>query len=168
MSEIIHIPNIHRYTMEIKDNILILTPKEPQLCVSASSETSETSYITEDELWKTDITHSKVNQCVIRKNHKPIINYLSHDKSPKYHSIVTELWKTMTPKKIIKHTTYNVELSNKNGKKGFYWCKELGLSFQRKCAKGTLAEIIYMVKMNKMSMDLSICLHDGEIIHFRV
>ena len=42
------------------------------------------------------------------------------------------------------------------------------MSFQNKNASGTLKEIINMVKVNKMSINLSIKLKTGRIIHFKI
>jgi len=42
------------------------------------------------------------------------------------------------------------------------------MSFQGKNALGTLKEIIAMVKLNKMSIDLTIKLSSGETVRFKI
>ena len=59
MSEIIRIPNIEKYTQEIINGELILTPKE--------------SYITEDEFNRTILNSSKILDCIV-KNGEDIIS----------------------------------------------------------------------------------------------
>lgn len=63
MTEIICIPNIENYTQEIINGELILTPKK--------------QYITENELNMIHITHSKIEECVIKKKRR---NYIDKQK----------------------------------------------------------------------------------------
>ena len=42
------------------------------------------------------------------------------------------------------------------------------MSFQNKNAKGTLKEIVHMVKKNNLTIDLTIKLETGMIIHFHI
>ena len=42
------------------------------------------------------------------------------------------------------------------------------MSFQNKDATETLKEILNMVKVNKMSINLSIKLETGRIVHFKI
>ncbi len=53
MTELIHIPNIENYTQEIINGELILTPKK--------------QYMTENEINMTQITHSTIEECIIKK-----------------------------------------------------------------------------------------------------
>ena len=53
MTEVIRIPNIENYTTEIINGELILTPKK--------------QYMTENELNITSITHSSIEECLIKK-----------------------------------------------------------------------------------------------------
>ena len=56
MTEIISIPNIEKYTQEIINGELILTPKE--------------NYITEDELNRSILTSSKILNCIVKMEKK--------------------------------------------------------------------------------------------------
>ena len=56
----------------------------------------------------------------------------------------------------------------KKAKKGYNWCDDINMSFQSKDATGTLKEIVNMVKVNKLTFDLSIKLETGRIVHFKI
>lgn len=151
MTEIIRIPNIENYIQEIIDGELILTPKKI---------TPEN--ITENELYMTCITNSKIEECIIKKEEKNItIN-------KNYRSILIDIWKTMPTQQILQNTSFNFKLTNENGKKGYKWCSNINMSFQNKDAMETLKEIINMVKINKMSIYLSIKLNTKQIINFKI
>jgi uncharacterized protein YunC (DUF1805 family) len=73
----------------------------------------------------------------------------------------------MPTQKILQNTLYNFKLTNENGEKGYIWCDDINMSFQNKDSKGALKEILNMVKVNKLSIDLSIILHTGRIVHYK-
>jgi len=148
MTEIIRIPNIENYTQEILNGELILTPKN--------------QYITENELNMTSITHSTIEECIIKKEEENI----STKKT--YRSVLIDIWKSMPVQKILQTTTFNFKLTNENGEKGYNWCDDINMSFQNKDSTNTIKEIINMVKVNKLTMKLSIKLKTGRIIHFRI
>ena len=148
MTEIIRIPNIENYTRQIINGELIITPK--------------TQYITENELNMTQITNSKIESCIIKKEGTNI----STNKS--YRSVLVDVWKSMSPNKILQTTTFNFKLTKETGKKGYRWCDDIRMSFQSKDAKGTLKEILNMVKVNKLTIDLLIKLETGRIVHFKI
>ncbi len=79
MSEIIRIPNIEKYTQEITNGELILTPKE--------------SYITEDELNRTILNSSKILDCIVKNGQDNISN------KSKYRSILDDIWISMPAQK---------------------------------------------------------------------
>jgi hypothetical protein len=149
MTELIRIPNIENYTQEIINGELILTPKK--------------QYMTENELNMTQITHSTIEECVIKKEEENI----STSKSC-YRSVLVNIWKSMPVQKILQTTTFNFKLTNENGEKGYRWCNDLNMSFQNKDATGTLKEIVNMVKVNKLTIKLSIKLETGRIVHFKI
>ena len=70
--------------------------------------------------------------------------------------------------KILQTSTFNFKLTNENGEKGYKWCDDIHMSYQNKNAKGTLSEIIKMVKVNKFTINLSIKLKTSQIIHFKI
>lgn len=146
MTELIRIPNIENYTQEIINGELILTPKK--------------QYMTENELNITQITHSKIEECLIKKEEENISTNNS------YRSVLVDIWKSMPTQKILQTTTFNFKLTNENGEKGYKWCDDIHMSFQDKNAKGTLKEILNMVKVNKLTIKLSIKLETGRIIHY--
>ena len=148
MTEPIRIPNIVDYTQEIINGELILTPKK--------------QYITENELNMTQITHSTIEECIIKKEGA----YISTNKS--YRSVLVDVWKSMPTQKIVQNTTFNIKLEKENGEKGYKWCDDIKMSFQNKDATGTLKEIVNMVKVNKLTIDLSIKLKTGRIVHFKI
>ena len=148
MSEVIRIPNIENYTQEIINGELILTPKK--------------NYITENELNMTHFTHSTIEECVVKKEEEVI----SRNKT--YRSVLVDIWKFMPTQKILQTTTFNFKLTNENGEKGYKWCDDIHMSFQNKDTTGTLKEIINMVKINKLTIKLSIKLETGRIVHFKI
>jgi len=148
MTELIRIPNIENYTQEIINGELILTPKK--------------QYMTENELNMTQITHSTIEECLIKKEEENISTKTS------YRSVLVDIWKSMPTQKILQTTTFNFKLTNENGEKGYNWCDDIHMSFQSKDARGTLKEIINMVKVNKLTIKLSIKLETGRIIHFKI
>ena len=148
MTEQIRIPNIENYTQRIINGDLILTPNK--------------IYITENELYMTQITHSTIEKCVIKKEGANI----STNKS--YRSVLVDIWKLMPTQKILHTTTFNFKLTKEDGVKGYQWCDEIQMSFQNKDAIGTLKEIINMVKVNKLIIELSIKLETGRTVHFKI
>ena len=148
MTEIIRIPNIQNYTQEIINEELILTPKR--------------NYISVNEMIITNIKKSTIKDCLIKKKEEIIsIN-------TRYQSILNDIWKSMTTQKILQNTTFNFKLTNENGEKGYNWSNEISMSFQGKDANGTFKEIINMIKVNNMSINISIQLHTGEMIYFKI
>ena len=147
MTEIICIPNIEKYTQEIINGELILTPKK--------------QYITENELNMIQITHSKIEECVIKKKEEIIST------SKKYATVLVDIWKSMPTQKILQTTTFNFKLTNENYEKGYKWDDDINMSYQSKDATGTLKEILNMIKVNKLTIKLSIKLETDRIVHFK-
>ena len=148
MTEQIRIQNIENYTQKIINNELVLTPKK--------------QYITENELIMTKITYSTIEECLIKKDNVIIST------NTNYRPILVDIWKTIPTQKILQNTTFNFKLTNENGDKGYKWCDDINMSFQNKDATGTLKEILNMVKVNKLTIRLSIKLESGNIIHFKI
>ena len=147
MTELIRIPNIENYTQEIINGELILTPKK--------------QYMTEHELNMTQITHSAIEECVIKKGEEII------SKNNNYRLNLINIWKNMPTPKILQTTTFNFKLINQYGERGYNWCNDLHMSFQDKHAKGALDEILNMIKVNRLTIELSIKLETGRIVHFK-
>ena len=152
MSEKICIRNIENYIQEIINGDLILTPRN-----------LITNYITEQELYDLNIANSKIKNCVIKKDKTCISNNRNS-----YRSVLIDVWKIMSSEEILKNTTFNFKRNDNNGKKGYNWCSEIKMAFQSKDAKNTLVEIIKMIKLNKLSIELSIKLSTDKTIHFQI
>ena len=148
MSEIIRITNIADYTQEVINGTLIVTPKK--------------QYMTENELNMTQITHSTIKECIIKKEEAILSTNTS------YRSVLVDIWKSMPTQQILQTTTFNFKLTNEIGEKGYKWCDDINMSFQSKDARGTLKEILNMVKVNKFTIELSIKLETGRIVHFKI
>ena len=146
MTEIIRIPNIEKYTQEIINGELILTPKE--------------NYITEDEL-NGSLTSSKIINCIVKNGEEIISN------KTKYHSILTDIWKSMPTQKILQTTTYNMKLTDENGRYGYDWSPNLKLSIQYKDANNAMKELRNMIKVNNYSIQISIRLVTGQTINYK-
>lgn len=145
---IFNIPNIQNYTIEIENEKLILTPKK--------------QYITENELNRTPIAHSAIVECLIKKKEGVIIST-----NNRFRGVMVDLWKGMPVQQILQTTTFNFKLTNENREKGYQWCDDIHMSFQNKDARGTLREILNMVRVNDLTIELSIKLKTGRIVHFK-
>jgi hypothetical protein len=149
MTEIIRIPNIEKYTQNIINGELILTPIE--------------KYITQDELSRTILKHSKILECVVKKGEEIISN------KTKYRQILHDIWKSMPAQKILQTTEFNIKLTNEdNNPGGYLWCPELHFSVQDKDTKYTMREILNMIKVNNYSIKMSIKLETEQIIQFKI
>ena len=148
MTEIIRIPNIQNYTQEIINGELVLTPRE--------------NYITENEMNMCNFTNSSIIKCLIKRQGENIST------KTRYQSILTDIWKSIPSQIIVQNTYFNVKLTNENGALGYNWCNDINMSFQGKDSNGTLKEIINMVKVNNMSINISIMLETGGIIYFKI
>ena len=145
---IINIPNIQNYTIETVNEKLILTPIR--------------EYITQDELNKMPIAHSVILGCLIKKRGGEIIS-----KKTSYRGVLVDILKVVLPKDILLKTTLNIKLTNENREKGYQWCDDIRMSFQNKDATGTLREILNMVRVIDFTIELSIKLKTGRIVHFK-
>ena len=152
MTEVIRIPNIKNYTQEIIKGELILTPKK--------------QYITENELNDTRITGSKIEKCLIKKNDEIISNRTN----PNYKGVLIDIFKSMPTQKILQTSKFNFKLTMENGEKekGYRWCDDINMFIQLKDSTGTLKEIIEMVKVNKLTIEISIKLETGRNVHFKI
>ena len=152
------ISNIANYTLEITNGSLILRPK------SHPDPDPEKQYMTENELLTDALRGSKVEECIIKKEEATISTRTNSDYKP----ILVDIWKSMPTQQIIKTTKFNIKLTNENGEKGYKWCKDIHMSVQNKDARYTLKEILNMVKVNKFTIELSIKLKTGRIVHFKI
>jgi len=150
MTDIITIDNISEYTLDIIGNKLILTPKK--------------DIITEEEFEKIDLAKSSILEYKILDITN---NIISNNISNKYKTILIDIWLNTPFQEIIKHTTFNIKLTNKYGKKGYYWHDELKFSSQNKDSNGTMKEIIKMCKINNYILDITIKLQNSKIIYFK-
>ena len=147
MTEIIRIPNIEKYTQEIINGELILTPKE--------------NYITEDQLNRSILNSSKILNYIVKNGEEIILN------KTKYRSILTDIWKSIPTQKILQTTTFNMKLTDEDGIDGYKWSPELKMSIQNKDAKYTMKELINMIKVNNYSIQISIQLEIGQTINYK-
>jgi hypothetical protein len=145
---IIEIDNIENYTYQIKNNKIILYPKD--------------EYLTYEELLISNIIKTKIIKCNITNKY---FECISSNKN-KYATVLLDIWKTIPIEKIRDNTTFKIKLTNENTK-GYRWSKELKYSFQSKDAKGTLKEIIHMCDVNCYNIEIKIQLENGNIINFK-
>ena len=119
-------------------------------------------HITEDELNMTALAYSSVLECFIKKGDDII------SAKTKYKPMLVDIYKVMLPQKILQTSKFNFKLTKEDGENGYHWCKDIHMSFQNKSATGTLKEIINMIKVNNFTIDLTIKLETGRIIHFKM
>ena len=147
MTQVISIQNINQYIYTINENTLTLTPKNID--------------ITEEELIKTNLQSSKILECMIKKNDEIIST------KRKYLSILNNIWQRMPIQKIFQTTSFNMKLTNEDGKDGYNWSNKLKISIQSRDANYTMKEILNMIKVNKYSIHISIKLASGQIINYK-
>jgi hypothetical protein len=150
MTDIISIPNIENYTIEIIDGKLIATPKIIDL------------FITEENFLKLNLTDAKIKECII-SNGDNIIS--SNTRSVR--GILRDTWASMSTSKILQNTTFNFKLENMKGNLGYNWCPKINMSFQNKDANGSRDELIKMLNVNKYNINIKIELKNGTIINFK-
>jgi hypothetical protein len=127
-----------------------------------SDESLSDESLSEDETESEDIdyTSSTIEGCIIVNKEGDIV---SDNKS--FRGILIDIWKTME-KEVIKETsTFKFKSGNKRGLKGYNWCEAINMSFQNKDSNKSLNEIRRMVEVNNLTIDLSIKLKTGEIVH---
>ena len=153
MSDIITIPNINNYTQEIINGNLILTPKNQTI-------TSQFEFLNN---YNHLFNGSSIIECIIKNN---INQEIISNHQTKYTSILQDIWKSMPTQLIIQETTFNFKLTNENGNKGYKWCPELLMSYQRKDAKDSITEMLKMCNLNNYSINFKIKLCSNAIINF--
>lgn len=144
--DIIRIPHIETCTQEIKDGVLILTPKP--------------TVITEEEFLP-QLTNTKIMECTIKHGDETI------SLATKFSTLLIDIWKSMPTQKILQTTTFNFKLTDEKGLNGYNWCEPLRMSFQCKCAKGSFKEILHMLKVNQYTIHLHVKLCTGKIVIFQ-
>ena len=107
-----------------------------------------------------DFTSSTIEGCIIVNKEGDIV---SDNKS--FRGILIDIWKTMEKEEIKETSTFTFKSGNKRGLKGYNWCEAINMSFQNKDSNKSLNEIRKMVEVNNLTIDLSIKLSTGEIVH---
>ena len=69
---------------------------------------------------------------------------------------------------ILRTTYYHFKLTRENGDKGYRWNSDINMSFQNKNANGAVKEIVNMVKVNNLSIQLTIKLEDDRVVKFKI
>jgi nitrogen fixation-related uncharacterized protein len=114
----------------------------------------------EDEPEDIDFTSSTIEGCIIVNKEGDIV---SDNKS--FRGILIDIWKTMEKEEIKETSTFTFKSGNKRGLKGYNWCEAINMSFQNKDSNKSLNEIRKMVEVNNLTIDMSIKLRTGEIVH---
>ena len=104
ITNIIRIPNIEQYTLEMIHGELILTPRILE---------ENAMEVTEKELLSYPLHDSTVVQCTIKSGDILISN------KTKYRSILTDIWSSMPTQRILQTTTFNMRLENQRGLHGY-------------------------------------------------
>ena len=148
LTKIIEIPNIDKYNISILNGTMTLTMIE-----DINIELPES------------LTNTKIKTCKIYK--KSNNEVISIDRKA-FRTVLVDIWKSMPTQKIIQNTTFNIELENMEGNKGYTYHKDLKFSFQSKDTNGTWKEIIKMVELNHYQMDIVIQLTDGKLVEYSI
>ncbi len=150
MTEIIRVPNIEDYIQEIINGELILTPKY--------------QYISKEDLQRTKLKYSSIIKCNIKNNKD---NTISNSKKS-YKDILIDIWVSMPTQQILQNTSFNLKLTNENGKKGYIWCEKIKMSIQNRDADNTIKEILHMLVVNNYNIKISIKLENGIVICLKI
>ncbi len=145
--DIIRIPNIDTYFMEIVNGELVLTPRN--------------NYITEDEFQQTDFTFSRIMEYTVRTREQVISST-----KRKYRSILREIWSYMPKSRLLRTTTYKMDDIRRDGYK-YKWDYKLNLYVQDKDANGAVRELFHMVRVNHYSLHIIIQLQTERVIKFK-
>jgi len=146
MTDIIRIPNIDNYIMTVINGELVLTLIR--------------KYLKKEELFRIDLTKSKILFCTIKDYNDKIIST-----SNSYMSILIDIYKYLPHQYILQNTTFNIKLTNEYGDYVYY--PEINMSIQHKNANETIKEIINMIVMNTYSLDIRFKLETGEIVNYQ-
>ena len=149
---------------------LLITYNESDVSDESEDEESDVSDVSDlsDELRLSDepesedidFTSSTIEGCIIVNKEGDIV---SDNKS--FRGILIDIWKTMEKEEIKETSTFTFKSGNKRGLKGYNWCEAINMSFQNKDSNKSLNEIRKMVEVNNLTIDLSIKLRTGEIVH---
>jgi hypothetical protein len=110
-----------------------------------------------DTIFDFDLKYSSIEMCSINKK---LLKRLS------YRSILIHILKSMTRQNILKHFSFNYSKKDMNGIGGYYWCKDIELSFQGKSSHETLKEIIRLCNINGYKIVIKVNLDSGESITY--
>tara|TARA_Y100000389_G_C17435478_1_gene505256 strand:+ start:738 stop:1298 length:561 start_codon:yes stop_codon:yes gene_type:complete len=148
-----------KYNIKFADNKIIITPNTEFL------ETTDISsdFTSENDLNNIDIKGSKILECIIKDSEGTII---LNKKNSSFRSILIHIWKQIGQEKILKQSTFNFKLPNEQTTSSYNWCNDINMSFQNKDADKTLKEILNIIKLNMFTINLSIKLTTGKIIHY--
>lgn len=141
MSNIITIPNIGNYNQRVIDGSLVLTP-----------------IISDIDLCNEDFGNSSICECIIDG---VLINI------KKYKPLLLNIYELMDRQSILKNTILNI-IEEKMHLKGFKYYDKIGLSIQGADSRRTINEIINMIKIQKKTMRLNICLKSEKIIFIEI
>lgn len=125
------------------------------------SNKSEEGFITEAQLYRLKILHSKIEDCIVQNGD----TILSTSKS--YASVLRNVLVHIPIKSILETTKFNMTRENVSDR-GYTWWPELQLSIQYRDAKNTLKESIRMCKINHFTFRISIRLESGNLICFKL
>lgn len=123
---------------------------------------SKKIYISENERKTTDFNGSRIVECLIMSGDK-IVSRLT-----KYKPILLAILITLRPEQIRDTSTFNFKLTKEHGASGYWWCSDINMSVQNKDATHTLDEIVNMVKVNRMSLDMTIKLKNGKLVYLKI
>jgi hypothetical protein len=147
--DIIKIPDINNYHLEIINNELRLTLIR--------------NYMSENDILAKNFNNLKINYCLIKnKDNDIIIN-----NNTKMFNILIDLYRYIPASIILQNTTLNIKLTNEGGKGGYNWYSKINMSIQSKNTNDTLKEILNMVKINNFKIDIGIKLNSGEIVNYK-
>jgi hypothetical protein len=118
-------------------------------------------YLTGDAAMFSSVTGSTILKC----NIKDVYGGTISSGKTKYKQILVDIFKKMDPTTIINNSKFNFKLTNEYGRYGYTWYTCLNLSIQGKCANETFEEIRHFVKFNKYTIQISIKLESGDIVH---
>ena len=165
MSEVICIENIQNYTLVYSNNTLILTPKEESNLIIPEEESNliipEQQILSENEIRELDLRRTTIIECVVKKKSSSTI--ISSNKTT-YWGVLVDILQSIPKDKLKKTTRVKFMLTNECGTNEYYWYPKLGMSLQTMYIGQIMKELLYMLKINNYTINLSIKLQNSKIV----
>ena len=119
---------------------------------------TDMDYISKDNLFELELTHSKPITCIINQTN-------IKNENLNYKTILILLYNMIPKNEILQKTIFNIK-KYKYNEQGYKWYSDLGISIQNKDSKTTLKEILNLCEFKKFNIYIQIELKTNEKIKY--